>query len=89
MYGSMLEVEHELYMELDVPDVDYKRPFYYDVLEGKTFPFTTEESRLRNQTNLLMTFLKMEDSVRLWRTTGSRLALRLASLLHWLILIVV
>ena len=45
-------------MELDVPDLDFKRPFYYDVLEGKPFTLTTEEPRVRIQINLLMTFLK-------------------------------
>ena len=58
LYGSKLEAEREVYMDLDVPDLDFKRPFYYDVLEGKPFTFTTEESRVRIQVNLLMTFLK-------------------------------
>ena len=58
LYGSKLEAEREVYMELDVPDLDFKRLFYYDVLEGKSFPFTSEESRVRIQINLLMTFLK-------------------------------
>ena len=58
LYGSRLEAEREVYMELDVPDLDFKRPFYYNVLEGKPFTFTTEESRVRIQINLLMTFLK-------------------------------
>ena len=58
LYGSKLEAEREVYMELDVPDSDFKRPFYYDVLEGKPFTFTTEESRVRIQINLLLTFLK-------------------------------
>ena len=58
LYGSKLETEREFYMELDVPDMDFKRPFYYDVLEGKPFAFTTQESRVRIQINLLMTFLK-------------------------------
>ena len=58
LYGSRLEAEREVYMELDVPDLDFKRPFYYDVLEGKPFTFTSEESRVRNQINLLMTFVK-------------------------------
>ena len=58
LYGSKLEAEREVYMELDVPDLDFKRPFYYNVLEGKPFTFTTEESRVRIQINLLMTFLK-------------------------------
>ena len=58
LHASKLEAERELYMDLDVPDLDFKRPFYYDVLEGKAFTFTTEESRVRIQINLLMTFLK-------------------------------
>ena len=58
LYGSKLEAEREIYMELDVPDLDCKRPFYYDVLERKPFTFTTEESRVWIQINLLMTFLK-------------------------------
>ena len=59
LYGSKLEAEREVYMELDVPDLDFKRPFYYDVLEGKPFTFTTEETRVRIQINLLLTFLKI------------------------------
>ena len=58
LYGSKLEAEQKLYMELDVPDLDFKRPFYYDVLGGKPFTFTREGSRVRIQINLLMTFLK-------------------------------
>ena len=58
LYGSRLEAELEVYMELDLPNLDFKRLFYYDVLEGKPFTFTTEESRVRIQINLLMTFLK-------------------------------
>ena len=58
LYGAKPEVEPEVYKELDVPDLDFKRPFYYDVLEGKPFTLTTEESRVRIQINLLLTFLK-------------------------------
>ena len=58
LYGSRFEAKREFYMELDVPYLDFKRPFYYDVLEGKPFTFTSEESRVRIQFNLLMTFLK-------------------------------
>ena len=58
LYGSKLKAEREVYMELDVPDLDFKRPFHYDVLEGKPFTFTTEETRVRLEINLLMTFLK-------------------------------
>ena len=46
-------------MEWDGPDLDFKRPFYYDVLEGKPFTFTTEESHVRIEINLLMTFFKI------------------------------
>ena len=58
MYGSKLEAEREAYMELDLPELSHKRPFYYDVLEGKPFRFTTEEDRIRVQINLLTIFLK-------------------------------
>ena len=58
LYGSKLEAEREVYMELDVPDLDFKRPFYYDVSVGKPFTFTTEDPRVRIQIKLLMTFLK-------------------------------
>ena len=58
LYGSKLEAERELYMELDLPDLSHRRPLYYDVLEGKPFTFTTEEARVRIQKNLLTIFLK-------------------------------
>ena len=45
-------------MELDLPDLSHKRPFYYHVLESKPFSFTTEEARIRIQINLLTIFLK-------------------------------
>ena len=75
-YRSKLENERELYMKLQVPDLDNKRP-YYDVLEGKPFTFTTEESRVRIQINLLMNSLKSGDSFELWRSPGHKWALRL------------
>ena len=58
LYGVKLEKEREQYMELDVPDLCYKRPFYYDVIEGKPFTFTTESTRIRIQIELLLIFLK-------------------------------
>ena len=58
LYGVKLEKEREQYMELEVPDVCYKRPFYYDVIEGKPFTFTTESTRIRIQIELLLIFLK-------------------------------
>ena len=64
MYGSKLEAERELYMELDLPELSHKRAFYYDVLEEKPFTFTTEESRICIQINLLTIFL--ENGGQLW-----------------------
>ena len=58
LYGSKLEAERELHMELDLPDLSHKRPFYYEVLEGKPFTFTTEEDHVHIQIKLLATFLK-------------------------------
>ena len=58
LYGVKLEKEREQYMELDVPDLIYKRPFYYDVIEGKPFTFTTESTRILIQIELLLIFLK-------------------------------
>ena len=58
LYGVRLGKEREHYMGLDVPDVGYKRPFYYDVIEGKPFNFTTESTRIRIQIELLLIFLK-------------------------------
>ena len=58
LYGVKLEKEREQYIELDVPDPCYKRPFYCDVIEGKPFTFTTESTRIRIQIELLLIFLK-------------------------------
>ena len=58
LYGVKLEKEREQYMEYDVPYLCYKRPFYYDVIEGKPFTFTTESCRIRIQIELLLIFLK-------------------------------
>ena len=64
LYGVKLEKEREYYLELDVPDLDFKRPFRYDVLEGQPFTFTTEKSCVRIQIILLMTFLKSGGQLR-------------------------
>ena len=58
LYGSKLEAEKELFMHLDVPELDHKRPFYYDVVEGKPFIFTTASSRTLIQIELLLIFLR-------------------------------
>ena len=46
LYGSKLEAEKELFMHLDVPELDHKRPFYYDVVEGKPFLLPQRVHRL-------------------------------------------
>ena len=43
LYGSKLEAGKDLFMHLDVPDLDQNRPFFYDVGEGKPFTFKTRE----------------------------------------------
>ena len=58
LYGAKLEKELEQYMELYVPDLCFKGAFYYDVVEGKPFTFTTESTRVRIQIELLLLFLK-------------------------------
>ena len=58
LYGSKLEAEKELFMHLDVPELDHKRPFYYDVVEGKLFMFTSAISRTLIQIELLLIFLR-------------------------------
>ena len=58
LYGLKLEKEREQYMEIDVPDLCYKRPFYHDVIEGKPLIFTTESTGIRIQIELLLLFLR-------------------------------
>ena len=58
LYGVKLEKEREQYMELDVPELCYKRPFYHDVNEGKPFTFTTESTRIRIQIEFSLIFSK-------------------------------
>ena len=58
LYGSKLEAERELYVELDLPNLSHKRPFHYVILEGKPLTLTTEEARIRIQINLLTIVLR-------------------------------
>ena len=46
LYGLKLEAERAISMELDVPYLHFKRPFYYDVLGGK--PFSLLLSQLKS-----------------------------------------
>ena len=64
LYGSKLEAEKELFMHLDVQELDHKRPFYYGVVEGKPFTFTTASSRTLIEIELLLIFLR--GGGRLW-----------------------
>ena len=59
LYGSKLEAEKELFVHLDVPELDQKRPFYYCVVEGKPFTFTSANSRTLIQIELLLIFLRV------------------------------
>ena len=58
LYGSKLEAEKELFMRLEVPELDHKRPFYYDVVEGNPFTFTSASSRTLIQIELVLIFLR-------------------------------
>ena len=58
LFVTKLETKREQDMDLDVPDLCHKRPFYYDVVEGKLSTSTTESSRSRILIELLLTFLK-------------------------------
>ena len=50
LYGSKLETERELYVELEMPDLSHKRPLLMMFWKGSRF-FTTKEARIRIQKN--------------------------------------
>ena len=75
--GLKLEAEREFYMELYVQDWDYKTPLYCDVLEGKPFMFTSEESRVRVQIFSFITFLK--SGGQLWALENYRAQVEVAT----------
>ena len=45
-------------MHLEVLEKNHKRPFYYDVFEGKPFTFTSATSRTVIKAELLLIFLR-------------------------------
>ena len=57
LHGSGLAAEREINMDWEVPEMDHKRPFHYDVVESKLFVFTNVEGGVRIQIQLLITFL--------------------------------
>ena len=59
-FASKLEAEKELFMLLQVADLDHKRPFYYDVIEREPFTFTSASSRTMMQIELLLIILRKE-----------------------------
>ena len=71
-YGSKLEAETELFMHSEVPQLDHKRPFYYDAIEGKPFIFTSANSRTPIQIELLLVFLRGGGHLWTWRNTRLR-----------------
>ena len=50
--------ERHVYMKCEVTETDHKKLFNYDVVERKTFVFTSGHERVRIQLQLLTTFLK-------------------------------
>ena len=64
LYGPKLEAEKDLFMHLDVFDLEHKRPFYNDVAEGKPFISTTESARFSMQIELLTFFSRGEGQLR-------------------------
>ena len=43
--GEPLVVEREIYTDWEIPEMGYKRPFYYNVLERKLLRFTCKKAR--------------------------------------------
>ena len=64
LYGERRENEKKLYIEYEVPELDNKRPCFYDVIEGKPFTFTMEKDRVSIPFQLMMTF--SESGGELW-----------------------
>ena len=45
-------------MHPELPELDHERLFYYDVIEGKAFTFTSASSRTQIQIELLIIFFR-------------------------------
>ena len=59
LHGERLVAEQEIYMDWEVPEVDRKRPFCCDVLEGKPFMFRSVEDWTRIELHVLTVFLRV------------------------------
>ena len=57
LHGKRLEPGRENNTDWEVPEMDHKRPFHFDVLEDKPFMLTSVEYRIRKQLQVLTTFL--------------------------------
>ena len=55
-----LEAETELLMHLEVPELDNKRPFHYNVTAGKAFTLKSESSRILLQFEVPLIFRKKD-----------------------------
>ena len=64
LHGSCLAAEGEIYMDWEFPQMEYQRLFYYDVVECKPFVFTSVEDRVCSQIQLLTTFMKVGDHLK-------------------------
>ena len=58
LHEKPLVADRETHMDSEVPEMDHSRPFYYQVLEGKSFVFTNVDNWIRIQLHLLTTFLR-------------------------------
>ena len=58
LHGEKLEDARGKYKNFDVPALDHKRLYHYDVVEGKPFAFTSESEKTGIQIHLLMTLLR-------------------------------
>ena len=58
LYGARPVAKRQVYMICEVPEMDHKKLFFYDVVERKPFVFTSGKDCVRFQLHLLKTFLK-------------------------------
>ena len=73
LYDERREKAKEFYIEYEVPEPDSKRPFYFDVIDGKPFTFTTDRDRVSMHIQLMMTFWKRVMNFGVWRITALKL----------------